>query len=237
MNIIPAILESEFSEIESKIESIVGDSDKVHIDICDGLLTSQKTWPYSQVSNNRIEENFHVKKLLNEDMGLPFWDNINYEFDLMIQNPNLHQDLWGRLGANTFILHITSFKDESSLEDFILNINSYMIDVVLAVTYDEYLKYESFIRDLINNKSIKSLQIMTIKNIGFQGQVFDNRCIDLIEKVKSEFNELEIRVDGGINQNTINKILDLDIKECVIGSAIFKSGNPRENLNYFKDLC
>jgi len=66
MNIIPAILEGDFSEIENKIESVVGDTDKIHIDICDGLLTKQKTWPYSQSANNRIEDNFHVKKILND---------------------------------------------------------------------------------------------------------------------------------------------------------------------------
>ncbi len=237
MNIIPAILESEFSEIENKIESVVGDTEKVHIDICDGLLVSKKTWPYSQSANNRIEDNFHVKKILSEDIGLPYWEELNFEFDLMIQNPQIHQELWGRLGASVLILHITSFKDIEALENFIIEMNSYMMDIVLAVTYDEYLNYESIIRDLINRKMIQSLQIMTIHNIGSQGQNFDNRCLELIKKIKEDFIELNIRVDGGVNEKTIDKIIDLDIDECVIGSAIFAIGNPRENLNYFKDLC
>jgi len=237
MNIIPAILESSYQEIENKIEAILHDVQKVHIDICDGLFVNKKTWPYSASPNNRIEENFQVKKLLNEEDGLPNWDSINYEFDLMVQNPNLQQDIWGRIGANTVIIHPTSFKDEAAMLDFIKEIDSYMIDVVIAVTYDEYMNYDNVIKDLIDRKIVKSLQIMTIKNIGSQGQKYDDRCTALIEKIKKENPEMHIRVDGGINSKTILNLIDLGVDEYVIGSGIFNSGNARENLNYFIDLC
>lgn len=237
MNIIPAILEASYQEIENKVESILHDANRVHVDICDGLFVSRKTWPYSAVSNNRIEENFQIKKLLNEEMGLPNWDSINYEFDLMVQNPDIQQDIWARIGAETLIIHPTSFKDESAIQDFIKEIDSYMIDVILAVTYDEYFKYEEFIKDLIIKKSIKSLQIMTIKTIGSQGQKFDERCFALIEKIKTENPDFNIRIDGGVNTNNIEKIIDLNINDIVIGSGLFNSGNTRENLIYFKDLC
>ncbi len=237
MNIIPAILESNYQEIEHKIESILHDVPQVHIDVCDGLFVPKKTWPYSAASNNRIEESMQVKKLLNEEDGLPSWDNINYEFDLMVQNPNLQQDIWGRIGANTLIIHPTSFKDESAMMDFIKEIESYLIDVIIAVTYDEYFNYDQVIQDLLDRKVVKALQIMTIKTIGAQGQKFDERCIGLIEKLKSENPEIFIRVDGGINANTIQKLVDLNVNEFVIGSAIFDSGNARENLNYFIDMC
>jgi len=237
MNIIPAILEASYQEIENKIESVLHDTERVHIDICDGLFVSRKTWPYSAVSNNRIDENFQIKKLLSEDMGLPNWDHVNYEFDLMVQNPDIQKDIWARIGANTLIIHPTSFKDESVILDFIKEIDSYMIDVIVAVTYDEYFKYEEFIKDLLIKKSIKALQIMTIKTIGSQGQKFDDRCIALIEKIKTENPDFIIRVDGGINTDNVKKILDVKVDEVIIGSAIFNSGNTRENLNYFNDLC
>lgn len=237
MNIIPAILEASYQEIENKIESVLHDTEKVHIDICDGLFVSRKTWPYSASSNNRIEDNFQIKKLLNEEMGLPNWDSVNYEFDLMVQNPDIQQDIWARIGANILIVHPTSFKDEAAMLDFIKEIDSFMIDVVIAVTYDEYFKYEELIKDLLNRKIIKSLQIMTIKNIGSQGQKFDERCFALIEKIKTENPDIGLRVDGGVNTNNIEKIIDLNVDETVIGSAVFNSGNSRENLNYFKDLC
>jgi ribulose-phosphate 3-epimerase len=237
MNIIPAILESSYQEIENKIESILHDVSQVHIDICDGLFVSRKTWPYSAVSNNRIEENYQIKNLLSEEAGLPNWDSINYEFDLMVQNPDIHQDIWGRIGGNTLIIHPTSFKDESAMMSFIKEMDSYLIDIVVAVTYDEYFKYEEVIKDLLDKKSIKGLQIMTIKIIGAQGQKFDERCVALIEKIKKEIPDVFLRVDGGINTTSIEKLIDLGVNEYVIGSAIFDSGNPRENLNYFIDLC
>jgi len=78
---------------------------------------------------------------------------------------------------------------------------------------------------------------MTIKIIGSQGQKFDISDLSLIEKIKIEYPNINTRVDGGVNDKNINKLIDLDIDECVIGSSIYASGNPRENLNYFKDLC
>jgi pentose-5-phosphate-3-epimerase len=155
----------------------------------------------------------------------------------MIQNPNLQQDIWGRLGANTLIIHPTSFKDEAAMLDFIKEMESYLIDIIIAVTYDEYFKYEEVIKDLLNRKIIKSLQIMTIKVIGAQGQKFDQRCVALVQKIKKENPEIYLRVDGGINTETIMSIIEAGIDEAVIGSAIFVSGNARENLNYFIDLC
>ncbi|MBC7981724.1 hypothetical protein H7X65_01455 [Candidatus Parcubacteria bacterium] len=237
MNIIPAILESSYQEIEDKVESILHDVPQVHIDICDGLFVQKKTWPYSASANNRIDENRQVQQLLTEEEGLPNWDNINYEFDLMVQNPNIHQDIWGRLGANTVIIHPTSFKDEAAMMDFIKEIESYLIDVVIAVTYDEYFKYEEVIKDLLDRKVVKALQIMTIKTVGAQGQKFDERCVALIEKLKTENPSMFIRVDGGINAKSIERLCDLNVNEYVIGSAIFASGNARENLNYFMDMC
>lgn len=237
MNIIPAILESSYQEIENKIESVLHDTQKVHIDICDGLFVNRKTWPYSASSNNRIQDNFQIKKLLNEEIGLPNWDHVNYEFDLMVQNPNIQQDIWGRIGANTLIIHPTSFKDEAAIVDFIKEIDSYMIDIIIAVTYDEYFVYEEVIKDLLNRKIVKSLQIMTIKTIGSQGQKFDDRCLSLIEKIKTENSEINIRIDGGVNIKNIENMINLNVDEAVIGSGIFVSGNARENLNYFKDLC
>lgn len=236
MTIIPAILEQKFSEIESKIDSVFGDTDIVHIDICDGLLTEQKTWPYSQCSNNRIEENIDLQNLLNENNGLPHWEYVNYEFDLMIQNPDLHNDIWGRLGANTLILHIKSFKDSNKIKDFIIDMNGYMIDVILAFTFDEYTENQDLIDDLVKSSLIKSLQVMTIKNVGFQGQKFDDRCIELLQNINTKYPDVGLRVDGGINDETIDNVID-HVDDIVIGSAIFKEGNSRENLNYFKDLC
>jgi ribulose-phosphate 3-epimerase len=237
MNIIPAILESNYQEIDNKIESVLHDTATVHLDICDGLFVPKKTWPYSGSQNNRIEDNYQVTQLMSEEIGLPSWESVNYEFDMMVQNPNIHQDIWGRIGAHTLIVHPTSFKDEAAMLDFITEINSYMIDVIVAVTYDEYFKYEAFIKDIVSRKVVVALQIMTIKTIGAQGQKFDDRCIALIEKMKAENPDMPIRVDGGISDKNIEQLMDLGVTDFVIGSAIFGQGNFRENLNYFKNLC
>ncbi len=237
LKIIPAILESDFNEIENKINAVLHDALKIHIDICDGLYVSYKTWPYSESRNNRIQDNFHIKNILNEEFGLPNWQDISYEFDLMIQNPNINQDIWGRIGAESLIIHPDTFKDNETMIDFINEMNGFMIESIIAVTYDQYFQYEKVLKDLFDNKVIKSLQIMTIKTIGAQGQKFDDRCVDLLQKIRTEFLDINLRVDGGVSDKTISKLLNIPVNEYIIGSAIFGHGNARENLNYFKNLC
>src|SRR6185369_5235485 len=107
MEIIPAILPKNFAEIEEKVSLIVGLSKNVQIDICDGKYVPSTTWPYW-----KADENF--EKILKEERGMPEWEKINYEFDLMIENPTEDDARkWLSAGAEKIILHLESSPDLS----------------------------------------------------------------------------------------------------------------------------
>lgn len=48
MEIVPAILEKNFSHIKEKIEKVCDIAKTVQIDVCDGLFVPSTTWPYGK---------------------------------------------------------------------------------------------------------------------------------------------------------------------------------------------
>jgi pentose-5-phosphate-3-epimerase len=136
MQILPGILESSFNAIEERVEEVSHNVKKVHVDICDGLFVQSKTWPYIGMITGRIEENFQVKQLLAEEIGLPLWDTVEYQFDLMIKDPWRNMALWAQIGASSVIIHPTSCESTEKTIVAIKLAQDFLLDVYLAYTYD-----------------------------------------------------------------------------------------------------
>src|SRR3954470_14008050 len=102
MEIIPALLPKDFNEIEEKITMIVGLAPIVQIDICDGKFVQSTTWPYK-----RRDENF--ESIIREERGMPEWEEIDYEFDLMVKDPTEDEARqWLSAGAKRIVFHAES---------------------------------------------------------------------------------------------------------------------------------
>ncbi len=78
---------------------------------------------------------------------------------------------------------------------------------------------------------------MTV-NPGFGGQKFISGMEEKILKLNDLRRErnpaVVIQVDGGIDKGNIKKLIDLGVTDIVMGSAVFKNGNIRENLNEYQ---
>lgn len=248
MQILPGILESSFNAIEERVEEVSHNVKKVHVDICDGLFVPSKTWPYSGMITGRIEENFQIKQLLAEEIGLPLWDSIEYQFDLMIKDPWRNMALWAQIGASSVIIHPTSCESTEKTIVAIELAQEFLLDVYLAYTYDEWKTANSTPEkvaetvDLFTNHGVKGIQCMTIEKIGVQGQKFDERWEREIIDQNLFFKgaDIKIQIDGGIHEGVgehyADSIFEMDADSVVIGSGIFKEGNPTENIEYYTKL-
>lgn len=219
MEIIPAILPKNFREIEEKIELIVGLSPLVQIDICDGKFVPSITWPYW-----KQDENF--ESILREERGMPEWENINYEFDLMIDNPTVDDARkWLSAGAERIVLHHESSKDLTPVLDVLKG----LVEVGIAVSQT------SNIADL--NKyldKIQFVQVMGIRKAGFQAQKFEPNTVDIVKEVKKMFPELKVQVDGGVTLETASLLKHAGVDRLVTGSALFDSENIVDTYEDFK---
>jgi pentose-5-phosphate-3-epimerase len=236
MKIIPGVLETSFKEISNNVESVSEYVDTIHIDVCDGQFVPSKTWPYNGMITGKIDQDYQIKQLINEDDGLPEWEKLDYQFDLMIKDPWHTIETWGRIGASTVVLHYAAFPSVEKFVETYELAQGFMLDVGLATTYDEYIKLKPQIFEIFDKGIIKFFQPMTIKQIGVQGQLFDDRWLTEIEEIRKQYSGLLIQADGGVSEKSLIKLQHLHVNQVVIGSGIFAEGNAGENVEFFNDI-
>ena len=221
MEIIPAILPKNFREIEEKIELITGLSPLVQVDICDGKFVPSITWPYW-----KQDENF--ESILREERGMPEWEQINYEFDLMIDNPTVDDARkWLSAGAERIVLHHESSKDLTPVLDVLKGLVEIGIAISQTANVEDLNKYVD---------KIKFVQLMGIRKAGFQGQKFEPSTVDKVKEVKAAFPELKVQVDGGVTLETAPLLQHAGVDRLVVGSAIFHSENIVDTYEDFKAI-
>lgn len=221
MEIIPAILPRNFDEIVEKVELIKGFSDIVQIDICDGKFVKSVTWPYW-----KMDENYEA--ILREERGMPAWEKINYEFDLMIDNPTEDDARkWLSAGAEKIVLHLESSKDLNPVITVLNGLVEIGIAINTTTNVNEISKYID---------KIQFIQIMGIHRVGFQGQKFEPNTIDKIREVKAIYPNLLVQIDGGVTLENAPLLKHAGADTLVVGSALFESENIIHSLDQFKKI-
>ena len=105
--ITPAVLVKDFSELNEKLAKFVNITKMVQIDICDGRFVESTSWPMQASDTGSVE------RILDEEEGMPFWEDLDFEFDLMVLNAHKQFDFFARLGAKKIIFHLEAETEES----------------------------------------------------------------------------------------------------------------------------
>lgn len=220
VEIIPAILPKDFAELSDKIELIKGFTRNVQVDICDGQFVPNATWPY-----RKHDDTF--ERIQKEEEGMPGWENLSYEFDLMVNRPEEVVEEWVTAGAARIIIHAEAKGDIAAA----LVKLSGVVDVGLAFNIDtpfDLLK--------LHRERVQFVQLMGIDHIGFQHQPFDAKVIENIKSVKAAFPDLTVSVDGGVSLQSAPQLIAAGADRLVVGSAIFNEENPIDALRHFREL-
>jgi len=227
MEIIPAILPKTYEEIENHIEKIIGIAPVVQIDICDGVFVSNTTWPYRDGTDPSWQG------ILSEGEGMPFWDKVDFELDLMVSHvPERLPDLM-KIGPSRLIFHIESLENPNSFFDHLDPYIYESVEVGVAINPETPIDE---LYDLIEKDKVKFVQCMGISKIGFQGQPFDERVYDQIKALRSRYKDLPISVDGGVNLERAPMLRDAGATRLVSGNALYMSDEIRETYNFLSSL-
>lgn len=208
IEIIPALMVRDYRDLEEKVETFVGLVRYVQLDIMDGKFVPNRSWPHTP-------GDVHFKKIENEEEGLPSWNAIDFEVDLMVANPEQWVPRWVVAGARRIIVHVESMKDFEAIRDAV------PLDVVelgLALNTTTPL---SALEPYLNR--IEFIQCMGIEKIGFQGQPFDERVLDHVRKIRARLPHMPISVDGAVNFDTAQSLVEAGATRLVSGSAILES--------------
>jgi pentose-5-phosphate-3-epimerase len=161
MEIIHAVMPYEYDDIAEHAQSVKGAISTLQIDIMDGQFVPEATWPFEK----KAEPTGHIwEALQNQDEGLPLWEHVDYELDLMVKEPERWFDEWVMLGPKRIIFHLESLKDPVATLQKAQGIRS-VIEVGLAI--DNNTSLDELIPHL---EVIDCVQIMGIKKVGFQGE-------------------------------------------------------------------
>ncbi|MFA5751077.1 MAG: hypothetical protein WCX79_02720 [Candidatus Paceibacterota bacterium] len=228
--IVPAVMPKNYEDLKNKIALVRGFSPLVQIDICDGVLVKNKTWPFT----SSIDTDLHFQKILNEEEGLPFWEDIDFELDLMVMNGVENFDIYTKLGPKRMVFHLSPINPVSDFRDFLEGIDPYIkdsIEIGVGIWLDKPVED---VFPLVN--CIDFVQIMGIKRIGFQGEEFDNKCIEYVKILRKKFPNLIISIDGGVNFDTAPLLINNGVDRLAIGSALFNTDDIIGTLERFKNL-
>lgn len=237
--VIPAVLPKNYEELKSAIDHVRGVVPVVQLDICDGVFVKNMTWPFYSAGSsggdfmdNDLDQ--HFRAILNEQEGLPFWEEVDFELDLMVVDAVENFDIYTKLGARRLVFHIEAVGNIEEFNNFLEGIDTYVRDVVeIGVAIDTTTKIET-IFPLVSN--VDFVQVMGIEQDGFQGEEFDVRCLDHVRTLKEKYPELVISVDGAVSLETAPDLIAAGATRLVSGSAIFNSGDIIGTVEEFKQI-
>jgi ribulose-phosphate 3-epimerase len=219
LQIIPAILTQDFTEIEKKAYLVENLVPLIQIDICDGTFTPQSTWPYVR----------GVLPIFADDFEMPSWEKLDFELDLMIEHPENHIENIKNLGCSRAVIHIGSTSLEG-LEKAAVLLDAFDIEVGLGVTNDTNFEDLKKTIQAIHDKDVNVyIQVMGIQNPGRQKQPFDERTFTTLEKIKKAYPDITLQVDGGVSDKTIQDLFKAGVTRLVSGSWLYKEGDSVES--------
>ena len=195
MKIAPSILDADFSQLGSELESIKT-ADRIHLDIMDGQYVP------------------------NISMGAGILKRVKFPVEtdvhLMTLNPENFVDDFVALGAGTITFHVEATGINRAV-DLLKNIKSK--GVKAGITIDGYTDPDWITDEMI--ELADQILVMSVKS-GFGGQSFMPAALLKVEDLRARGFKGEIEIDGGVNLENIKDIEDAGVDIAVVGSFLMK---------------
>lgn len=195
----PSLLSADFSNLGNAIKLIEEKkAGFVHIDVMDGMFVPQISYGQPVVKSLR-----------------PLTDLI-FDVHLMIEHPENHIKSFAESGADYITFHYEASENPDSVIDLI-----HSFDKKAGISIKPKTQVSAIEKYLAN---VELVLVMTVEP-GFGGQKIISECVDkvkeLVELRKKLNLDFKISVDGGVNENTIQSVIDAGSDVIVSGSAFF----------------
>jgi ribulose-phosphate 3-epimerase len=209
IEIVPTCVPHDVRDLVSSAEKARSFTQKLHIDIDDGIMTAAMTWPF-------------VMPGTFEGVTLTPIAGTEATIHLMTKDPRAIGTALAFAGATCVIGHIESFPSPSDARDA-LSVwqKSGAIEVGLSILLDTPLEHLKPVIDVC-----EIVQVMSVASIGLQGAPFDARAIARVQELHERYPHRVIAVDGGINENNIGELVKAGATRFGVGAALMRDPNP-----------
>ncbi len=206
VKIAPSILSADFSRLGEEIKDVeLGGADYIHVDVMDGHFV-----PNITIGPLIVEAIRPVTKL-------------PLDVHLMIENPDQYVEAFAKAGADYITVHVEACRH---LHRTIQNIKSY--GVKAGVVLNPATPVES-IQHVIED--VDMVLLMSV-NPGFGGQKFIPSVLPKIKQVREMADEkgldIEIEIDGGVNEETAKLCIEAGANVLVAGSAVYNQPDRKK---------
>ena len=196
----PSILSADFSCLGDEIKTVVENgAEYLHIDVMDGIFVPTISF------------------------GMPIIETIRkctdivFDVHLMITKPERYIKRFVDLGADLISVHIETLEDP---EKVLKDIRALGAKVGLALNPETMIENVFPYLELVD-----MVMVMTVEP-GIGGQKYIHECTPKIAALRNEIVnrglDVDIEVDGGICEDTVDEALDAGANVIVAGSAVFR---------------
>jgi len=222
-HIIPAIIPDSIDQLERTLRDLRSVAHRIQVDVMDGTYAPGKTWPYDGVEREAFEA------IRREDDGLPYWQDFDFEIDLLVKNPEERIEEWAIAGAACLIVH-TETTDK--LAAIVADCKNRRLELALALTPStDIAVLAPYVSDLV------FVQVMGNDRVGRHGVPLDPRAVEHIRAIKKEWPDVVIGVDIGVKEETLPQLLEAGATRFAAGSAIFEMGEPARAWKYLEAIA
>lgn len=212
MNILaPSILSADFTKLGEEIKSVVENgAEYIHIDVMDGMFVPSISYGMPVIKS--------IRKVT---------DKV-FDVHLMVEEPIRYIEDFKNSGADLITVHIEACKD---LKATIEKIKSLGMKASVA------LKPNTPIESVFEYVPMLDMVLCMSVEPGFGGQKYIDSVTEKIKTLKKFIDDngykCDIEVDGGINFDNLEMVLDAGINVVVAGSTVY-SGDVVANT---KKMC
>lgn len=208
----PSMLSADFNKLGEQLK-LIEDSgvEWLHIDVMDGDFVSSISFGMPVIASIRKES------------------RLFFDVHLMVAEPVRYIEEFAKAGADLITVHAEACKH---LDGTVSQIKKLGCKAGVALNPATPLCHLDYVLDKLDMVLIMSV------NPGFGGQSYIESATDKIKDLKKMIDDrglnVDIQVDGGVNQKTIETVLDAGANIIVAGSAVF-GGDIKANIQAFQE--
>ncbi|MCW7490035.1 ribulose-phosphate 3-epimerase [Leptospira meyeri] len=213
MKISASILAAKLTGLSQELPTYKKENiDLIHIDVMDGNFVPQIS--FGEAFTKEVKSHTEIP----------------LDVHLMVSNPELHVPKYFDLNPYCITFHIETTNFSVRLAEEIRKAG-----IKVGVSLNPQTPPESISQIL---PYLDLVLLMTV-DPGFYGQSFVKsgfEKIAAVRKLTKPYN-IELEVDGGVNESNMEELAKLGVDITVVGSGLYKTGDPNAQGKKLKDLA